>query len=540
MNLERQLLVDGFLESAARGPQRIALDAAGATFTYAELLRLAGLVGQDLSGIAGPGPALCGVFAGLNVASYAGMLGALLAGRGFVTLNPSQPLERLGKICVRTDLRVIIIGEDALPLLGELLRTCSNVACVIGVQDSQALREFAATHPCVKVLCSAEQGGSPDVEAMRRRLEVRTSADIAYVMFTSGSTGEPKGVPVSNGNVIAYVRNAGAFVRGEPTDRFAQCSDLSFDLSVHPVWLAWECGAALCVVPENSKMAPAKFIRQKEITIWTSVPSVVTFLKRMHFLTPGAFPTIRHSMFCGEPLTAEQVGAWQQACPASIIDNFYGPTEATVAITALRCARPLQPDAAPNGIVGIGVPFADQSVALVDEDLRRVAPGTAGELLLAGSQVTTGYLGDEALSRSRYVRIPELGGTLWYRTGDLARMDASGQLYFVGRVDLQIKIAGFRVELQEVESVVKEVSRAELVAGIAWPVKAGAAQGIHCFMTGGDLDVSEREILSHCRRVLPHYMVPQRVHALRELPLSANGKIDRKALTRLLSEQIDG
>lgn len=461
------------------------------------------------------------------------MLGALLAGCGFVPLNPNQPLQRNINVAQRAGLEVLVVGEDAMPHLREMLASCPAVRAVVAPFPRQVLAEFACEHRQTRFFLGHDRASAWITQGLSRA----NNDTLAYVMFTSGSTGEPKGVPVSNGNVIAYVNNVRAMIQPDSSDRFAQCSDLTFDLSVHPVWLCWECGGTLCVVPEKLKMAPAKFIKEKAITIWTSVPSVVTFLKRLHLLPPGAFPTIRHSMFCGEPLTTEQVAAWQIACPESIIDNFYGPTEATCAITSSRCERPLPASAAPNGIVAIGKPFSGQRVALVNEALQPVPAGETGELLLSGSQVTRQYLGDAELTATKYVRVSALGDALWYRTGDLVRADRDGCMYFVGRGDLQIKVLGFRVELQEIEAAVREACQADSVACIPWPVEQGTARGVHCFTVGGNASVVEKDILAVCRSRLPYYMVPQRIHRLPEMPLSQNGKIDRKELVGMLAEK---
>ena len=522
--MSRQRLIDGFLAASEAFPGNVALEAGTDRATYRELLDLSRAVAAEIAQSSEHD--LCGFLATPTALAYAGMLGALIAGRGFLPLNPGQPVDRLSKIVNRARLDTLVVSADALPLVAELAKLCPTLRTIItssGADVPEGLSGMARH-------LDARTPRVPD------RPESVTRDSIAYVMFTSGSTGEPKGVRVTNGNVIAYVENVLPMVGSDNRDRFAQCSELTFDLSIHPVWIAWECGAALCLVPERERMAPARFIREKAITIWTSVPSVVSFLNRLHALKPGAFPTITHSMFCGEPLTVDQVKAWQIACPNSVIDNFYGPTEATVAITAYRCERPLQPDAGSNGVIAIGSAFNGQRTLLLEGDAEVTAENTPGELLLAGSQVTAGYLNDPEITAAKYVKVPGFGDTTWYRTGDLARR--SGEcLYFVGRADQQVKILGFRVELQDIEAAVRAASRAETVACIAWPVRDGSATGVECFVSGAAADASEASILQYCRDHLPHYMVPRRIHTLTSVPLSQNGKIDRKALTALLESQ---
>lgn len=520
--MSRERLIDGFLASSAAYPDNVALDTAGEVVTYRDLLARSRAVAAAI--VRSSDDELCGILAPPTVLAYAGMLGALIAGRAFLPLNPAQPVERLARIVNRARLTTLVVDRQALPSAAALASACADVRIIItepGVDLSQGLGGS------VHLIDSREPVDLPERPASTTR------DSIAYVMFTSGSTGEPKGVRVTNGNVAAYVENVKPMVGAGSTDRFAQTSENTFDLSVHPVWLAWECGAALCVVPERERMAPARFIREKAITAWTSVPSVVTFLNRLHALTPGAFPTITHSMFCGEPLTADQVKAWQIACPNSVIDNFYGPTEATCAITSYRCAQPLQDDAAANGVISIGRAFNDQRTLLVDGDAEVTGENQPGELLLSGTQVSAGYLNDPETTASKYVTLKDSGDTIWYRTGDVARR--SGEwLYFVGRADQQVKILGFRVELQDIEAAVRDASSAHTVACLAWPIKDGTAQGVECFVSANAGAPAEASILQYCREHLPHYMVPRRIHMLPAVPLSPNGKIDRKALAALL------
>jgi amino acid adenylation domain-containing protein len=529
-SLRSGLLIDGFLASSRKFPDNIALDVASGRFTYRDVSARAHAIADDIARVPDVG-AICGVIATPDIVAYAGILGVLLSGRAYLPLNPSHPVDRIARIIRRSGLTTLIVDAAGLSLLPALERDCPELRHVI----------VPPAEPGAETRLGRLVGAEWDWNAKRAEPGTRqdgdsTSATLAYVLFTSGSTGEPKGVCVTNGNVVAYVTNVRAMIEPMDTDRFAQSSDLTFDLSVHPIWLAWECGGSLCVIPERERLAPAAFIKSKGITFWTSVPSVVTFLKRLHLLEAGSFPTIRHSMFCGEALTVEQAMAWQEACPNSVVDNFYGPTEATCAITGYRCSRPLTQDSSANGVIAIGAPFEGQTCLLVDSDLKPLGSGESGELLLAGSQVSAGYLHDPATTATRFITLPGMGDVVWYRTGDIVAMRDNGYGYFVGRVDNQVQIRGYRVEMQEIESIVRETSSAESVACVPWPVDGGTAQGVECFVTPEDLGATESQILKHCRAQLPSYMVPSRIRFLPALPLSANGKIDRKKLAAILKE----
>jgi amino acid adenylation domain-containing protein len=356
---------------------------------------------------------------------------------------------------------------------------------------------------------------------------------IAYLLFTSGSTGVPKGVPIYHRNVRPYLEYICDRYEVSCEDRLSQQFDQTFDLSVHDMFVAWERGACLFSVPERSVMAPTKFIREQQLTMWFSVPSVIGLLSRMRLLLPNCFPSLRCSLFCGEPLLATQAQLWQQAAPHSIVENLYGPTETTIAISHYRWDADRSPGECMNGIVPIGWPFLGQSASVVGDDGREVPAGICGELCLAGSQVTTGYWNNPEKTSEQFVRLAGIGDSVWYRTGDLVQQDARGCLHYIGRRDQQIKIRGYRAELQEIEAVLRKVCGTEEAVSVPLPSSNGSTDGVAAFVSGtAELD-SER-ILSSCSQVLPDYMVPRKIYFIKELPLNANGKVDRPQLAEML------
>jgi non-ribosomal peptide synthetase component F len=278
-------------------------------------------------------------------------------------------------------------------------------------------------------------------------------------------------------------------------------------------------------------MLPAKFIRDHALTMWFSVPSLVALLSNMRLLQPKCFPSLRFSLFCGEPLTATHAQDWQEAAPNSIVENLYGPTETTIAVSHYRWDPSKSPQECLNGIVPIGWPFAGQQCRVADHERGKVSE--TGELCLAGSQVTDGYWNNPEKTRCQFVRFPETGGTLWYRTGDLVKRGENGCLYYLGRIDHQVKIRGYRVELQEIEVVLRKTSKAEQVVAVPWPVADGSADGVVAFISGAS-NLDDLHILNRCREALPDYMVTRRIYRLEEMPLNDNRKVDRKKLVKLL------
>ncbi|MGA8480647.1 MAG: AMP-binding protein [Chthoniobacterales bacterium] len=355
-------------------------------------------------------------------------------------------------------------------------------------------------------------------------------------MFTSGSTGQPKGVPIAQSNVRSYLQYVCNRYDMDETDRFSQEFDLTFDLSVHDMFVCWERGACLFSVPETSVMAPAKFIREHQLTMWFSVPSVIGVLARMRLLPPGCFPSLRYSLFCGEPLAASYAQLWQEAAPNSILENLYGPTETTIAISHYRWNQTGSSEESVNGIVPIGWIFDGQQCSVIDAEQKAVPAGVPGELCLSGSQVTTGYWDEPKKTQEQFVRLPGAGERRWYRTGDMVQQDANGCLYYLGRVDNQVKIRGYRVELQEIEAVLRRACDTEQVVSIAWPVEHGSAEGVVAFVAGVAALDADR-VLDYCSKILPGYMVPRTIYLCDEMPLNANGKIDRPRLVGMLNSE---
>jgi acyl-CoA synthetase (AMP-forming)/AMP-acid ligase II len=258
------------------------------------------------------------------------------------------------------------------------------------------------------------------------------------------------------------------------------------------------------------------------------------FASKLGLLETAAFPTLRWSLFCGEALSASLAESWQQAANNSILENLYGPTEATIAITRYRWNSASSPAECINGLVPIGWPFDGQQVCAVDEDLAPPPTGESGELCLGGSQVTRGYLNDSAKTTNSFVHLRNSGDQIWYRTGDLVRQDERGCLFYLGRRDFQVKINGYRVELQEIDLVLREAAETELAVAIPWPLSDGSASGIVAVVSGSDPAHNQR-IAAACENKLPRYMVPTHIYHVSQIPLNVNGKIDRGRITEMLA-----
>lgn len=456
-----------------------------------------------------------------SIEACVAILGTAWAGGTYVPISLKYPEQRLIELLDLLDLDALIVDRAGIRLLTDAVRAhCPRLVLI----PADAPGEFVA-----------ETAGHEVAPLADLEHPVFVSEDhLAYIEFTSGTTGKPKGVMVSAGAVASYIEAMRGWYDFRPDDRAAETCDITFDLSVHNMLMTWQAGACLHIMRPLDLVAPARFINKHQITTWLSVPSLVGIMKQTGKLAPGSLPSLRISLFCGEPLPLQVARDWAAAAPNSIVDNIYGPTEATIA-----CLR--QPWSEPGvetgivtrsrDIVAIGDPYPGMKTMIVDADLNPLPDQVPGEIALGGRQLAEGYFGQEALTAERF---PTINGERWYLTGDRGYRDADGIFHHLGRLDNQVKVNGHRVELEEIDMQMRKAADTDMACAVAWPVAHGSAQGIVGFSAGGEADADTiRGIL---RDRLPPHMVPSRVHVLDALPLNGSGKIDRKALAVMLDE----
>lgn len=528
------LLQDGFLRSRGRVPHAPALSIGGTVHTYEELHGLATRIATALREHAtAPPGGLTAVLAHRSATAYAGVLAALLRGHGYVPLSPSHPSRRTRSLLERAGCDALVVDRAGARQLRNLLADLRPMVVALPAHDAVEVDALATLLPAHRLL-SARDLLPPSLAGPAPPHPDPDQP--AYLLFTSGTTGTPKAVAVTHTNARHLLAWAARRYQLSPGDRVAQHADLTFDASVLDMFATWDAGACLCVPSHRGVPEVADFIRTNQVTVWHSVPSVAVYMRHLGMLQPGSLPSLRWTLFGGEPLTLEVAQCWSTAAPNSAIDNVYGPTEATVDATVYRYDPRTTPDHSELGWVPIGAPLPAMEALVVDESLNEVPPGAIGELLLAGPQVTAGYWRDPDRTRTAYT-VPPKRYRRFYRTGDRVRRPLPGEpLRFIGRLDGQIKVNGHRVELGEVEQALRHAVRSDHVAVVGWPTVdgAGAAAGLEAFVARGDVEVLE--IRRRMAQILPPYMVPRRVHLLPELPLNANGKIDRTALCSRLEK----
>jgi len=528
-NRSDQGLWTGFLRSAGRFPGHSAVVVEGKTLSYGQLRELACRIAATIQlRTEDSSTPLTAVFAYRSPVAFAGVLGSLLAGHGYVPLNRMFPIERTRVMLDRAECQSIIADLGSLPQLDQLLSSARKPLVIVlpDLEDTGHLQKQWPMHVFI---------GSRNLAPMNLWREPSVNPEaIAYLLFTSGSTGIPKGVMVTHRNVAAFLEYMVDRYHVTQTDRLSQMFDMTFDLSVFDMFVAWEAGACVCCPSQKTLIKPAAFVGEMGLTIWFSVPSTAVFMKRLGILKPGRFPSLRWSLFCGEPLPVSLVAAWLGAAPNTALENLYGPTELTIACALYRWDPQRSPAESERGIVPIGYPYPGMEVLVVDQALREREPGQEGELLMNGPQMSLGYWKDPDKTGSAFVTPPGRS-EIFYRTGDLVRRPVgNAPLTHLGRIDSQVKILGHRVELGEIEAVVRDASGLDGVVAIGWPATASGYEGVDVFLEGVTRDASVLRISVASR--LPDYMVPRRFHFFDRLPRNVNGKFDRTAMQGQLKE----
>lgn len=501
-------------ETAKKMPNNLAIWSVTSEIDYLEFAMRASATAQTLCSF--KRPRTVGILASRSVEACVGVVGAAWAGATYVPLSLKAPDDLLVAQLNMLDLDALIVDEGGIERLSQTVLHAAPRRIVFPA--------FKAPVPdvCLRL--------SPNLDAAET-LEPPVPIDrthTAYIEFTSGTTGTPKGVMISAGAVANYVDVLQQWYGFRKDDRAAETCDMTFDLSVHNMMLAWSAGACLYQMRPIDLVAPTRFIQKHGITTWLSVPSLAAIALKMGMLTEGALPSLRISLFCGEPLPVAVADQWAVAAPNSTVDNIYGPTEATIACT--RQTWTTEPSAtAERGVVAIGQPFPGMKVAVLNNRLDPLLDCTPGEIALSGVQLAQGYLDQTELTRERF---PVVAGERWYLTGDLGRLDSEDRLHHLGRIDNQIKVRGHRVELEEVEHHLRVAAGTQFVAAIAQNVSHGSAENIIGFCV--QATTPQNEILPKMRNLVPEHMVPERIEFLEELPLNSNGKLDRPALTAWL------
>jgi len=526
--MEPRRLHELLLDRAGSDPDRVAIVDGGRNVRYGELAARA-LRAADAFRRAGVGPGdRVAVWLDKGIEAITALQAASCAGALAVPLDPAGPATRTAKVLRACEPALLLVGPRSRPKLEPALAGMERPR--VGWFDAAEPPEgadFDLTPADVERADEARPAGGP-------------AESPAHILFTSGSTGEPKGVVVRHSGVLAFVAWANRYFDVRPGDRNSGHSPLFFDLSTYDIYGSFAAGAELHLVPQQLNLLPAqlaRFIRERRLTQWFSVPSVLNFMAKFDVVAGGDFPDLRRLLWCGEVFPTPAVRYFMERLPHVRFTNLYGPTEATIASSYYTLPGCPADDRAE---IPIGRACEGEELFVIDERGRRRAAGEVGELCIAGVGLAEGYWRDAAATARAFIEHPDAPGRRAYRTGDLARQGEDGLFYFLGRADSQIKSRGYRIDLGEIETALAALPWLREAAVVAVPTGGFEGWAICCAFVPQPGDEPEpRRIKRALARDLPGYMVPHRFRAWPALPRTPNGKIDRKALRAAFEAETD-
>lgn len=503
-------ILDYLEQSAIHYPDKIAFADETSACTYKELRRTAKSVGTKLTNYVPPRSPVP-VFMEKRVETIYAFLGAVYAGCFYVLLDPKLPSERLKQILQTLQSEVLVLHPD----YEKQFKTLEYEGNVVNILEAVQEEEDAVL-----------------LEAIR---EQRLDIDPLYAIFTSGSTGIPKGVLVSHRSVIDFMEEFVEIFEITDKDVIGNQAPFDFDVSVKDIYSTLKTGATMQIIPKKLFSFPTKlldYLDEREITtlIWAvSALCIVTTLKGLEYKVPQKVNKI---IFSGEVMPIKHLNEWKKYLPDALYANVYGPTEITCNCTYYIVDREFQPGES----LPIGQPFPNEKVFLLDEENQLVREaGKKGEICVSGTALSLGYYRNPEQTEKVFVQNPlnEKYLERIYRTGDMAYYGHDGYLYFASRKDFQIKHMGHRIELGEIELAM------ELAEGIrrACCTYDESENKIVAFYEG---EAEKRQIVRALGKKLPAYMIPNVWVKLERLPITKNGKIDRKKMLKEYREGIYG
>ncbi len=519
-------LVDQLLmDSASRFPRHAAVSFKGHSLTYEELyeqssrlaarIRVGGLRNGDRVGI----------YLHKSLESIVSIFGILKAGGVYVPLDPNSPPRRVAFIIQNCAMRALVTTTQKIEGLRAVTSGDAWPEAVILLDGAG---ETKPPWPGSRIV----SWEAPPMASAQTVDDVnRIDTDLAYILYTSGSTGDPKGVMLTHRHALTFIDWACDAFRITGSDRLSNHAPLHFDLSILDIFCAIKAGATVILVPEGLSTFPvrlAEFIHQEGITIWYSVPSALTLLVLHGQLQRFPFERLRTVLFAGEVFPVKYLRSLMQAIPHAEFYNLYGPTETNVC--TFYKVPPLPPDRVQP--IAIGKACANADAFALNDQGQLIRPGEEGELYVRGSLLTKGYWADPERTQRALIRNPLQPDfeDLVYRTGDIVTLDEDGNYVLIGRRDHMVKSRGYRIELGEIEAALYSHPRIREAAAVAVPDEQ-VGNRITAFVVLDSSDgLTAADLKRFCADRLPNYMVPEMIEFRSTLPKTSTGKVDRKLL----------
>jgi amino acid adenylation domain-containing protein len=514
------LLPQAVDNSANRSPGKVALRCFGKTLIYEELSIRSSSLARVLREQGVENGDRVGIFMNKSFEAVISLYGIMKAGAAYVPLDPFAPAGRLSYIIKNCGIRYLITKAEKLETVKQILADEPGLVCILGVEEHEELS--------VDSISWEQIIAAP---ALRNPYEKQTEQDLAYILYTSGSTGNPKGIVHTHRSALSFALWAKEAYSVNSEDRVSNHAPFHFDLSTFDLFSSAIAGATTVIIPEAIAKFPiniSKLLADERISVWYSVPFALIQLLQHGNLQLRDLSNLRWVLFAGEVFPTKHLIQLMALLPKTRFSNLYGPTETNV---CTYYHVPQLIEESDDGIP-IGKPCENVEGLVIDEDDQSVEPGEVGELLIRGGVVMHGYWGlSEKNESSFYIRKKASDfEDRFYRTGDLVQLLPDGNYRYRGRKDRQIKTRGYRVELDEVEAALMSHPLVEEAAVYTTPDDQGSNNIEAAVIPRGGGGLSETQIFDHLSSRLPSYAIPFRIHMMAEFPRTSTGKINRREL----------